>query len=50
MVTQKLASVIAYLSSKEPGIIHYDLKPQNIIFSSGQLKVLDFGICKTIDS
>jgi tousled-like kinase len=31
-------------------IVHRDLKPQNIIFSSGQLKVLDFGICKTIDS
>jgi tousled-like kinase len=50
MIIEQIAKVIHYLSSQIPAIIHYDLKPQNIIFSKGQLKVLDFGICKTMDS
>jgi tousled-like kinase len=29
-------------------IIHYDLKPQNILFHNGQLKITDFGLCKTM--
>ena len=29
-------------------MIHYDLKPQNIIFHNGMLKVTDFGLCKTM--
>lgn len=33
-----------------PSVVHYDLKPQNIMFHNGLLKVLDFGICKTIDN
>ncbi len=31
-------------------IIHYDLKPQNVIFSNGVIKILDFGLSKQIDS
>lgn len=50
IIIMQIASVIFYLSSQVPAIIHYDLKPQNIIFSEGMVKVLDFGICKIIDS
>lgn len=28
------------------GIIHYDLKPQNIIFNNGDIKISDFGLAK----
>jgi tousled-like kinase len=41
---------IVYLNSQQPAIIHYDLKPQNIVFKEGTIKIFDFGICKTIDS
>ena len=50
MIIHQLAEVVYYLGSRVPAVIHYDLKPQNIIFSKGLLKVLDFGICKTMDS
>lgn len=30
-------------------IIHYDLKPQNILFHRGCLKITDFGLCKVMD-
>ncbi len=28
-------------------MIHYDLKPQNILFHKGRVKITDFGLCKT---
>jgi tousled-like kinase len=31
-------------------IIHYDLKPANIIFHHGMVKVIDFGLCKKMES
>lgn len=34
----------------EPKIIHYDLKPQNIMFHNGKMKILDFGLSKQIDN
>ena len=47
-IIEQLLSVVFYLSSQK--VVHYDLKPQNIIFDNGLPKVLDFGICKTFDS
>lgn len=32
------------------GIVHRDLKPGNIVIGSGGVKVLDFGLAKTIES
>ena len=37
------------MNEQKQKIIHYDLKPQNIIFHLGEVKITDFGLCKTID-
>ena len=40
---------IKYLHEHKMKIIHYDLKPQNIIFHEGEIKITDFGLCKVMD-
>lgn len=32
------------------GIIHYDLKPRNIMFHEGVIKIVDFGLSKQMDA
>ena len=31
-------------------MIHYDLKPQNILFHKNEVKVSDFGLCKVLEN
>lgn len=38
-----------YLNSHKAKVIHYDLKPQNILFHRGCVKISDFGLCKIIE-
>lgn len=40
-------SAIRYLHELPDKVIHYDLKPQNILFHKGRVKITDFGLCKT---
>ena len=49
MIIEKLLKVVKYLNERDPKIIHYDLKPANILFTkNNELKVTDFGLCKTL--
>lgn len=52
MIIYEILKGIKYLHEdfdKNMRIIHYDLKPQNILFHKGCLKITDFGLCKTMD-
>ena len=39
-----------YLHDQKYKIIHYDLKPANILFHYGIVKIVDFGISKKIEN
>lgn len=46
----QMLSALKYMSSSHTRIIHYDLKPANILFDSeGKVKITDFGLSKEMD-
>lgn len=49
MYIKQILSALTYLFNLDSKIIHYDLKPANIIFHEGVLKILDFGLCKIME-
>lgn len=42
----QILRALEYLNSLEERIIHYDLKPSNILFNNGEIKITDFGLSK----
>lgn len=46
LIMKQLFSALEYLSKLKERIIHYDLKPSNIMFDNGVVKILDFGLSK----
>ena len=49
MIVKQIISGLLFLNQKHDArIIHYDLKPQNILFSNGIPKISDFGLCKVM--
>ena len=49
IITQILEG-LQYLNKLPNKIIHYDLKPENIIFNNMEAKISDFGLAKIIES
>ena len=46
VIIRNVISAIKYLHELPQKVIHYDLKPQNILFHQGKIKITDFGLCK----
>lgn len=48
-IGKQILSGLKFLNETSKKIIHYDLKPQNILFHDGLIKISDFGLCKVMD-
>lgn len=52
-IIMQVVSALRYLSEKKPPVIHYDLKPANILLqsgtTSGAIKITDFGLSKIME-
>ena len=44
-----MLSALKYLNELDNKIIHFDLKPQNILFNNGEVKIADFGLAKVLE-
>lgn len=49
VVIWQILTGLKYLYDQPKKIIHYDLKPQNILFHRGEVKISDFGLAKIIE-
>lgn len=49
MIIRQMLDALKYMDSLPTKIIHYDLKPQNILLHEGLVKIVDFGLCKIVD-
>ncbi len=47
-ILKMILSGLKYLHEHELKIIHYDLKPANLIFHKEEIKIADFGLCKVM--
>ena len=50
VIIAQIFSGLAYLSNGQRRVIHYDLKPGNVLFdSAGRVKITDFGLSKVME-
>jgi|GEM_PF-4506298 len=47
---EQVCSALTYLHSRQPSIIHRDIKPGNIIIADDRAMLVDFGISKVYDA
>ena len=45
----QILSALRYMNTAPNKVIHYDLKPGNILYNKGNVKIVDFGLSKTVD-
>ncbi|KAA6386126.1 MAG: putative Serine/threonine-protein kinase TOUSLED [Streblomastix strix] len=50
LIIAQIFSALVHLSSLENPVIHYDIKPANILFHNGRAMLTDFGLSKVIES
>ena len=48
-IISQVFSGLRYLNEQRPAIIHYDLKPANILYMHGTVKITDFGLSKLVE-
>ncbi|KAJ3337872.1 hypothetical protein HDU93_000372 [Gonapodya sp. JEL0774] len=48
-VITQVFSGLKYLNEISPAVIHYDLKPGNILFHFGEVRITDFGLSKVVE-
>ena len=46
---QQVFSGLKYMNEQNERIIHFDLKPHNILLNNGEIKITDFGLSKIMD-
>lgn len=49
-ITAQVLAGLLYLSEQPQRVIHYDLKPGNILFHEGEARITDFGLSKQMDA
>jgi tousled-like kinase len=49
LIIYQILSGLEYLNKLNKKIIHYDLKPQNILFHNTEVKISDFGLAKIME-
>ena len=48
-IMQQIFAGLKYLNEQPEKVIHYDLKPHNILLNNGEVKITDFGLSKIMD-